>query len=874
MAHLWTDHPRNERLRDTQAIFTASNKGGPMDRIGSAPRSMRAIVLLQRWGWIAGAIATVLAGVFVAFTLGAVQDSTRAAGDLGELRAFAERIRGAAVTEDQERLEALIAQRREHTDALRPVVHDLLGARQSEEVFANLNRLFLELEAAAATSNRSALDPAVEGVTAQVDLLLDLLSADRDGAVGTLRIMTGIGIGLIIFAVLAGTATNVLGQRRMRQLTRSEAAANSRYESLMATMQNGVLVTEQSGLVSYCNEAFAQMLGVARAQIIGGPVTRWISDESAAQLVFPQSNGKGGPSPAPPRLLRFAAPHGGQVDVIVAVTPILEDGECVAVLSELRNVSSEVALQQQMNLEAAKGEGILEVAPVPIVVIDESGTILAANPAVQAVLGWSPGELIGLPVSSLMPEPFASQHEGYIRNYLDSGAPSTPGGLVIGRERPAFALHKSGHQIPISIKVAESRTDDGGRVFTGVIYDLTRQSNLEGERLQLLETLMYEQRDVAVGTMVSGIAHDFNNLLTAIMGALDLEISARGESSRWLDHAAVATRRASAVVQRLLQSTRPQKPDLHPLDVSAVLHETVELARETFDRRVRIRVQYPPSLPLVLADQPRLGQVLLNLMINARDATLERAESEPHGYVPEIRVVSDTSVGKDGRNVVRIIISDNGGGISDDIIDRLFDPFFTTKRSGKGSGLGLTMVRQIMREIDGEVRLESTPGAGTSVTLDLPVLEGEAFEPVAGEPDSARPMVLVVDDEEGIRDVLRAALSHRGYEVQVATDGEAALEALRMHGHCRLVLLDLNMPGLSGWDALVEMRRTSPSLPVVIMSGDVLGRDAIRRGATSLLHKPFSVQELVALVDAQMEASGVSVPPEQGRRPGALSSDA
>ncbi len=805
---------------------------------------------LQRWIWVLGAVVTLTASVFILLTMNGVRDSSRAAGDLGELRAYSERIRNAAVAGDAPRLASLIESRHAHITDLEPA---LRAVGDDRAVFAldSIDQTFDRLEAAALAGQTEELPSLVSGVTAQVDLLLGVLAADRDAAVTTVRRTAAAAAALAVAGAAAAVAASVIAGRRMRHLAAREASANRRYEALVASMQNGILVTDDQGVVAYCNRALAEMFGFQVEELVGQP----------ASMLLPAGEDADGPVDAvrrgevmPPTLAQRAGRDGARVDVVIAVTPIFEGDRCVATLSEFRNVTQEVALRARVGLEIAKGEGIMDAAPVPIVVMDAEGVVIAANPAVHETLGWAPDDLVGQPVSVLMPEPFASQHMDYLRHFLDTGEASTEGGLVVGRERPAFALHRAGHQIPIGLRVAQALTEDGQRVFTGVIYDLTRQSNQEGERLQLLESLMQGQRDVALGAMVGGVAHDFNNLLTAIAGALDLEISARGQSSRWLDHASVAARRASAVVRRLLQTVRPRTTELYPTDVWEVVMETVELARETFDRRVSIQANRAGHLPLVLADNGRLGQVFLNLLLNARDAVLERSGDAGPGYAPEVRLAAGTTQDAVGRAVVRVVVSDNGAGMAPEVLERIFDPFFTTKREGRGSGLGLAMVRSIVREIDATIEVESHQGIGTSVTVDIPSLGDEFVDPrPAPESRPERAHVLVVDDEEIVREVAGSALERDGYQVSAAASGEEALENLRLVGQCDLVLLDLNMPGMGGWETLARLQERHPGLPVVIMSATVWPVEAARSGACGTLEKPFAMQDLLATVERVLE---------------------
>lgn len=826
-----------------------------------AGRSMKYV---QRWAWLAGALATVAAAAFVVLTMRGIADSSRAAGDLGEMRAFAERISSAGMARDEVRFDTLVRARWQRTSEIEPAVAEIVGEVRAREAFAALDQRFTSLEAATRRGVpeeqlRWSLD-----IAAQVDALLDDMAQERERQVDAVRRLAVAGLVLTLGSTAVIAGANLLDSRRMRELSRRVEAANQRYQSVVASMQNGILVMDGVGIVTYCNRALAQMLGYEADELIGMPGERLIPLDRAAEFDAYHRRVIELGWTVSPALTQRLSRDGAPVDVMIAVTPIEEDGRRVATLSELRDVTPEMHLRQQVRLEVTQRESILDAAPVPIVVIDDNGTILAANPAVYGTLGWMPEEIVGHGVEMLMPEPFASGHAGYLHHYLDTGEASTDTGLVVGHDRPTFALHREGFQIPISLQVAEASTGDGHRVFTGVIHDLTQQSHREGERLQMLESLMRNQRGVVVGTMVGGVAHDFNNLLTAIVGALDLEISARGQSSRWLDHAAGAARRAAVVVRRLLHAARPGGSELLPTDVREAIRETVELARETFDRRVVIRIAAGPDVPLVLADATRIEQVLLNLLLNARDATLDRIESAGSGYAPEIHIAAGATQADDGTPIVRITISDNGVGMTAAVRDRLFDPFFTTKGADHGTGLGMTMVREIVREFDGSISVESTYGVGTTFTLDLPVSIDDAPMSLTESPSGKR-RILVVDDEETIRDIVGEALKRAGYDSVGVPNAEEAIEVLRFAARFDLVLLNLNMAGLSGWDALSWIHAHQAGVPVVIMSGSVRIAEASRRGATAVLEKPFPVDSLLAVVESALNSpaggSGASESP-------------
>jgi len=352
-------------------------------------------------------------------------------------------------------------------------------------------------------------------------------------------------------------------------------------------------------------------------------------------------------------------------------------------------------------------------------------------------------------------------------------------------------------------------------------------------------------------------------------------VSARGESSRWLDHATVAVHRASAVVSQLMHTVRPGTSSLGPVDIWEVLEETSQLVCETFDRRISLQLRRSNAIPAVLGESFLMSQIFLNVLLNARDAVLQREDSAGPGFAPEIRVSAGAAVVSDGpegeaRSIVRVVISDNGVGMSPEVLDRLFDPFFTTKQAGAGSGLGMPMVQSVIRELDGTIDVTSTPGVGTTVTIEFGAATGEPGDWSTSEDVSVTTpvgsCVLVIDDEKSVREIASAALAQRGVTVCVASDGEEGIESLRVHGHtCDLVLLNLNMPEMHGWDVLERLQALRPTLPVLIMSGSAVAGEALQRGAAGVLPKPFSIGKLVQAVDPYVSRpngpAAVSAPP-------------
>jgi signal transduction histidine kinase/CheY-like chemotaxis protein len=398
-----------------------------------------------------------------------------------------------------------------------------------------------------------------------------------------------------------------------------------------------------------------------------------------------------------------------------------------------------------------------------------------------------------------------------------------------------------------------------GGLLSGVVMDVTSLRRAEEERGRLEEQLRHAQKLEAVGRLAGGIAHDFNNLLTAIIGfatalrdALPPDHPER-ESADFILHSAD---RAAHLTRSLLAYSRKQVLRARPLDVRDAVMSVARLAGRVLGDDVSLEVQLGTSRLTVLADAGQLEQVLLNLCTNARDAM-------PRGgrivLAAEEAVLSDAEAREHelsrGGRFARLAVTDAGEGMSREVQERIFEPFFTTKAAGKGTGLGLAIVYGIVRQHEGVVSVRSAPGAGTTVTVLLPIAAEAApavAEPArsAGAPGGTE-TVLVAEDEPLVRRVIRAALERAGYLVLEATDGAEAVELYRAHRErVRLCVLDVMMPGRNGKETLEAIRGIDPRARALFVSGyaaDVLGVQGLDGGA-ALVSKPIAPDELLRAV--------------------------
>ena len=390
------------------------------------------------------------------------------------------------------------------------------------------------------------------------------------------------------------------------------------------------------------------------------------------------------------------------------------------------------------------------------------------------------------------------------------------------------------------------------------------------EREKAETALAQAQKMEAVGQLTGGVAHDFNNLLTAVLGSLQM-IGKRSDDPqirRFADNARRAAERGARLTQQLLAFSRRQRLAPEAVDLHRLVAEISDLLTRAVGTTVMLEIQLPGQLPPAFVDPTQMELVLLNLAINARDAmpdggVLTIAGSELASAPLEL--AEDLAAG----SYVAIAITDTGSGMTPEVQERAFEPFFTTKEQGKGTGLGLSQVYGFVRQSGGAVKLRSAPGEGTTVTLYLPRAE---VAPVAVVADGSEPpapathaSILVVDDDDDVRDLVVAMLEELGYRVTAAENGSVALELLSQNSPFDLLLADVAMPGLSGVD-VVHAARDLGRAPRVLYATGYADLGAYRPGleGEDMIRKPYRMADLAARVDRALRAPPRSS--ESGRR--------
>jgi signal transduction histidine kinase len=370
------------------------------------------------------------------------------------------------------------------------------------------------------------------------------------------------------------------------------------------------------------------------------------------------------------------------------------------------------------------------------------------------------------------------------------------------------------------------------------------------------QQLRHSQKMEAVGRLAGGVAHDFNNLLTVINGYTELlakQIDGHGSGRRLVDEIQRASGRAAALTRQLLAFGRKQVLQAKPLDLNSVVAGLEKMLRRVLGENVELRIKSDPGLAHVLADPGQIEQVILNLVINARDAMPEGGRLTVRTANVEIDE-ADVRRGRGARPGphVRLAVSDTGVGISPDLQARIFEPFFTTKEPGEGTGLGLSTVDGIVRQHEGSIEVESAPGRGSTFAIHLMRCD-EDPEPVEPRPADDTPSrgtetVLVLEDEDAVREMVCEIVRERGYRVLVARHPDDAIRIAERHeGPIDLLLTDVVMPGMSGRAVAQRLQPLRPEMRVLYISGypDArLGHQHVLDPGEPLLQKPFTPRAL------------------------------
>ncbi|HYJ45755.1 MAG TPA: PAS domain S-box protein [Pyrinomonadaceae bacterium] len=602
-----------------------------------------------------------------------------------------------------------------------------------------------------------------------------------------------------------------------------------------------VAITDQTGRITYVNDKFCEISKYAREELLGQDHriinSNYHPKEFIRQLWTTIAGGEVWRGE-----IRNRAKDGSIYWVDTTIVPFLDTrGKPYQYIAIRYDITERKRAEERIRQQAA----LLDKAQDAILVRDLEGHILFWNQAAEEIYGWSKEEAIGRNAREFLYKGSPSQFEKAVETLLEKG--EWAGEM--------HQLTKAGDEITVESRWTLVR-DDAGEPYSVLVINtnITERKKIEAQFLRA-------QRMESIGTLAGGIAHDLNNVLSPILMSVDmlrLKLS-DPESQQYLKMLQASAERGADMIKQVLSFARGVQGERIPMEPKYLIKDVVKILRDTLPKSINIRFNLPDRLWPVAADATQIHQVLMNLCVNARDAM-------PQGGHLTLRAENITLDENYARmhleakpgHYVMIAVMDTGVGIPAETLNKIFEPFFTTKEMGKGTGLGLSTAMSIVKSHGGFVNVYSELGKGTEFSLYLPAIEMGAAEQAQKRnsdlPLGSGELVLVVDDEEAIREITKGTLETFGYRVLTASDGTEAIALYAANrDEVRAVITDMMMPFMDGPATIRALQKLNPQVKIIAASGlaaNEKAAEAANAGVKVFLPKPYTAEKLLtALYD-------------------------
>jgi two-component system cell cycle sensor histidine kinase/response regulator CckA len=654
--------------------------------------------------------------------------------------------------------------------------------------------------------------------------------------------------GQVDAVVDAHSKTPVLLSKAQEALRLSE----ERYRNIVETASEGIWLIDASAKTSFVNGQLARMLGYTVDEMIGVQMTDVVCEADRPKAALALLRERAGAAICEDTTL--LCKDGSELWVRVSATPIFDaDGNYSGGLAMITDRTQFRIAEDALRRSEARYRQIVETTSDGIIASDEAARIVFVNRRFAEMLGYEAPEMVGSELRTFMHGTGAEE----------SSARTRASRAEAKRSRDGMCLHRSGTQV--AVEITECPVMDAKGQHVTVVRDVTESRKLQAQ-------LMASDRMASMGTMAAGVAHEINNPLAALMGNLDCiaesladltsgdehEHSAE-QRKAWvleelkspLDDARSAAERVRFIVRDLKMLTRsPSEDSASKVDIEALMESSLRMASNEIRHRARLVKNYG-RVPLVRANEARLGQVFMNLIVNAAQA-MEEGNAQDN----ELSVRTTDN----GTSVV-IEVRDTGSGIAPENIHRVFDAFYTTKAVGIGTGLGLAICHRIVTDMAGELTVESTMGVGTSFRVSIPIAADDA--PAVGAtvpppPASLRGQVLVVDDEDMVLRAMKRILS-REHDVVVASSAKLALALCAQGESFDVILCDLMMPAMTGMELHHELTCIAPDQAkrMIFLTGGAFtdrAREFLLDANREHIEKPFDAANLRAVVQDRLRS--------------------
>lgn len=654
---------------------------------------------------------------------------------------------------------------------------------------------------------------------------------------------------LVLLALQTATILGLIVMTRRRKLAeRERMKAENRFRKIVDTANEGIIMTDPDQRITFVNDKLARMLGYRPEEMVGQGFQTLIHPDDRDRLeAIVAERRKGRESSYE---CRYRRRDEATVWFLTNAAPLLDQvGNYTGSFAMLTDITERKRAEEELvriNQVVAGMPVGLHLYRLDKLDDDRTLRLVATNPAADDITGQAPESAMGRTMDRIFPNLRERDVPRICASVIASG------GMHDFGDVPGLAVDKIHRLQIISLP--------GG--YGALLFeDITPQRQAEAQ-------LRQAQKMEAVGILAGGIAHEFNNILGAVLGYADLisrDVAAdqvTAKDAKYARAIITAAERAKKLIKQIMTFSRKMDPQLRPMDLNQEVERSLELLEHTTPKMVAVERRLAPDLPLVMADPDQIGQVVINLANNAFQAM-------PDGGVltvgSEKVTLKDQTCPTCGQVVsgdwVRLTMSDTGRGMSPEELPKIFDPFYTTKDVGQGTGLGLSMIHGILLNHRAHISCDSQPGRGTTFTVYLPISRPTADrdDPAESRPRAAGAgeIILLVEDEEDLRELGRTILTRGGYEVLVARSGEQALEIHSREGvRIDLVVLDINMPGMGGRKCYRELVRLDPEVKVIIASGYALEgelKDRLEAGLIGYTPKPYTMNEILTAVRRRLD---------------------
>lgn len=674
--------------------------------------------------------------------------------------------------------------------------------------------------------NRKILSSSLYAILEQNNELLGLLI--MPDWLGRRNVEKGLDILRTIIAIIT--------QGLMMHKTFSDLANMKSYNENIIdsinTMGDMLFVFGFDGKISSVNRATSNRLGYSEKELIGNAIGVIIQKkESIIKLLKKQRSIKNYET-------TFITRSGEPVSVLFSSSVIeANSGETEEIVGIARDITD-------IKESEEKYRALFEEVKDVVFICDLKGRFLDINPSGVELFDYrSEEELLQI---DMRKELFCDEtaYDTFHKKLIKDG-------YITNHE--LLLKNRSGKEVNVIVtaNVIRNKADDI-TAYRGILKDVTEQRALQQQLIQA-------QKMESIGTLAGGVAHDFNNIMCAILGyASIMKMSMKIDHPfyNYLDTIESSANRAAQLTNQLLAFARAGKPNVKVLNINMIVKETINLIKETFNRSIEIESELEDDPLSIEGDANQIQQIIMNLCVNARDAMPDGGKLTIRTGAAEITPeYAESHLGAKEGDCVRLTVTDTGIGIDESIIRRIFDPFFTTKAPGEGTGLGLSVVYGVVKNHEGYIDARSEVGKGTIFEIFFPAVEGARIEEeeVMVKPQTGnRELILVIDDEDTIRNLAREILEKNGYRTLLASDGEEGVELYKTYREeIKLVIVDMIMPKLGGLETFQGLKATDKSVKALLSTGynhSERVQEILDSGVRGFIKKPYNMNELLLQV--------------------------